>query len=435
MTVRTSRIEIFGFGKASGDRDNWLHLSRQMQRMLNRMWQIWLVHHAGQNSAALLRKHLDDFAEWRKIKKGAKPKWPVQNCDKTLSNRIYHIISDEFPDVNARTRVLLQNKWQGTLSTRKAANGSLPGWVSILFGNESIPSFTRPQPIVFDKDNGRLEKIDGVHMLTVRIERLCGAEGKVKPSVVESCALMTNKRKAASMRTVIDRCISGEYSWKGSSLLFDRGKWFALLSYEMPKNDRKPLDIGKTMYVIPGKLTPWILMAISDDKRDAWRFGGGGKHVEYARRTILDERASRKEHYRWAGSAQKGSGRGRADAVWTKLSSRWKDFVKRYNHEVSRRIVNMCVMRGVGRIVYCQAKDSQRDRTYLAKAGNRQGSAMLWDFFQMGTLLAYKCEHEGIEYEKHETKARTDDDGSLSRVRKPNDKPSKTGGKRQAISV
>jgi hypothetical protein len=248
---------------------------------------------------------------------------------------------------------------------------------------------------------------------------------------------MTGKRKAASVRTIIDRCIAGEYAWKGSSLLFDRGKWFALLSYDMPKKDHTPLDSGKTMYVIPAKSGPWILQTVdAKGKTDRWYFGGEGKHIEYARRTILDERASRKEHYRWAGSAQKGSGRGRADAVWTKLSSRWKDFVKRYNHEISRRIVNMCVQRGIGRIVFCQPKDSQREKTFLATVGNRPGSAMLWDFFQMGTLLAYKCEHEGVEYAKHETKITPkDDDGSVSRLRKTNGKPSTGGRKRQTVSV
>ena len=94
------------------------------------------------------------------------------------------------------------------------------------------------------------------------------------------------------------------------------------------------------------------------------------------------------------------------------------------------------MVRDAGRIVFCQPKDSQRDKTYLATAGNRQGSAMLWDFFQMGTLLAYKCEHDGINYAKHETRiAPPDDDGSVSRVRKPNGKQITGGRKRQAIGV
>ena len=444
--VRTTRIEIFGFGRTSGERENWVHMSRQMQRMLNRMWQIWLVHHAEASSADLLRKHLDDFAKWKTTKQGTKPKWPCNACEKTLSNKIYHTITKEFPDVNARTRVLVQNKWQGTLTTRKAANGSLPGWVSILFGNESIPSFTRPQPFAFDHENGKLSRNDKRCELTVRIERLFAEAGTVKKSLVETCELMTGKRKAAGVRKIIDRIIDGEYGWKGSSLLFDRGKWYALLSYQMPDKDHKPLDSGSTLYVVPAKNRPnlpfqlearsdgiadaprkrrgrgpWLIKTVdAKGKIDRWLFGGEGKHIEYARRAILDERSSRKEHYRWAGSAQKGNGRQRADAVWTKLSSHWKNFVKRYNHEVSRRLVNMCVQRGIGRIVYCQPRDSQRDKTYLATVGNRPGSAMLWDFFQMGTLLAYKCDHEGITYEKHETKTPSNEnDNGVQNVRRP----------------
>jgi len=148
MTVRAAKIEIVGFGRESGSRDNWKQLAIDCQRMQNRLWQIWLVHHSINGSAEKLRSHFDAYNEWQKTKKGKKPEWPCKALEAPLTKSadeksFYRILSAEFPGVNVRTRGLLTNAWQSRLSKRKAANGNLPGWVSILFANESLPSFTR----------------------------------------------------------------------------------------------------------------------------------------------------------------------------------------------------------------------------------------------------------------------------------------------------
>jgi hypothetical protein len=406
MAVRAAKIEIAGFGKASGQRDNWKKLSVDCQRMTNRLWQIWLVHHVNNGSASKLREHFEAYRKWNEADKrtrGAKPAWPCKVVEPPLtksadSASFYRILSAEFPGVNVRTRGLLTNAWQSKLNKRKAASGNLPGWVSILFANESLPSFTKPQPIPFDKDNAKLRKDGKDYVLELRVERL--ADGK---SVVEPCALILGKRKCRSVRATVDKILSGEFAWKGSSIIFERGKWFASISYEMPSRERPELDTSKILYVRPGRLSPW---RVSIGRGRSWRFGGNGKHVEYARRTIQKERIGRGEHYRWSGANQKGHGGDRARSVWTKLSSRWKDFTKRYNNEVTRQIVNMAVNRGCGRIVYLQPTDRCRR------------SAMYWDYFQFGSILAAKCETEGVEYGVEKRNTKNVAAGSVRGVRK-----------------
>lgn len=418
MAVRATRIEIFGFAKER--REAWRQLAIDCQRMQNRLWQIWLVHHSQNGSANKLRNHFDAFNRWKESKIGSKPNWPCKAIEEPLTKSadarsFYRILSAEFPEVNVRTRGLLTNAWQSKVNTRKAANGSLPGWVSILFANESLPSFTRPQPIPFDHDNAKLYRNGDKYVCEFRIERL--GDGK---SVIEPCELMLNKRKAHSVRKIVDRIISGEFAWKGSNLVYDRGKWFVALSYEMPVKVRTQCDTDRILFVRPGRASPWRVMIGGD----SWNFGGNGAHVANARRAIIAERNSRKTHYRWAGSNQKGHGRGRADAVWTKLSSRWKDFTKRYNNEVTRQLINLAVSRGCGRIVYLQPKDRQRDSRYLSRIGNDDRSSMSWDYFQFGSMLAAKCETEGIEYgakaKKQKTKATTSRVRSVRKVIRTN---------------
>lgn len=413
MAVRCARIEIAGFGKTSGRRDNWKQLAIDCQRIKNRLWQIWICHHVNNGSASKLRDHFTAYERWQETKAGNKPEWPCNAIGHELQDTkddrsFYRIINAEFPGIHIRTRGLIINSWQSLLLKRKSSSGSLPGWVAILFALESVPSFTKPQPIPFDKQNARLAKDGDVYVLNIRIDR---SEDTGK-AVAERCELILGKRKCRSVRATVDKILRGEYAWKGSDIVFDKGKWFASISYEIPKSDRKALDDEKVMFVRPGCYHPWIVRVGGKQ----WHMGGNGANVEHARRSLQRERASRKEHYRWAGSNQKGHGRHRADHVWTKLSSRWKDFAKRYNHELSRRIVQAAIKSGCGRIVYLQPKEKQRDSRQLSKAGNDGRHAMYWDYFQFGSMLASKCESEGIEYgAKPKAKAST---GRVRGVRK-----------------
>lgn len=418
VTIRATRVELFGFCR-DGEivdkerRDAWRHVATQCQRLMNRCWQVWLCHHSNNNSADKLRQHFEAYNRWKETGKGKKPPFPVQACDKKLQQVIYRMAAEEFPDVHSRVRALVMNKWKQTLSNRKSASGSIKGWIAILFGNESIPSFTRPIPIPFDRQNGSLSRDGESYRLTVRIERLTVGDNASRAmgqrfSMVEMCNLMVNKRKSMSVRRIVDRILSGEYTFKGSALVCDRGKWYASISYEMPQRKTVKLNKSRTLYVLPAKArSPFVLLTVDEKgRRDVWRYGGRGRLIEYMRRHVLAERDSRKEHYRWAGSAQKGHGRHRAYTVWTKLSSRWKDGVKRFNHQVTRNMVDLCQQRGIGRIVYWQPVEDQRDRTFLARAGNQPGSAMTWDWFQIGTMLAYKCEEAGIDYETRKSTPR-----------------------------
>lgn len=287
----------------------------------------------------------------------------------------------------------MTNAWQSLLGSRKASSGSLPGWVAILFGLESVPSFHRPQPIPFDKDNAKLLQTEEGIVVRVRLDR----DEVTGKSTVDDLPLLLNKRKARQARVVADRLLSGEYTWKGSNVIYSRGKWYLALCYEMPANSHLSLDPKRVLYVRPGKRSPW---RVSVNRAESWPFGGNGLHVTHARKAVQAERNSRKAHYRWAGSNQKSHGRRRADAAWTKLASRWRDFTKRYNNEVSRQLIRLAVSRGCGRIVYITPNERVRESRFLSLAGNDRRSAMSWDYFQFGSMLAAKCESEGIEYGK-----------------------------------
>ena len=402
--IRMTRIEIFRF--CNGDkvrRRAWRQLASRMQMMTNRMWQIWLVWHINNGSADKLRVHFEAFNKWKESGKvGKKPEWPVKAIPSELFSSkfpesVYRIVSHVFPDIACRTRVLAEKRWRDTLSKRKSSRGSLPGWVAILFSCEAQPSFTHPLPIPFDKCSGKGFRKDkeGNYWLDIRVERL----GE-RVNFNDSLQLMLNRRKARHTRVIVDKVISGDYDFKGSMLKLDdrTGKWFVLLSYSSPP-ESYTVDPGKEIHLVPGKSSPWVVFTVKGLLRDAWRCGGSGRHVTYFRGQLQANRWARQEQYRWAGSVQKGRGARRAKAVWPKRSSRWRHFTKKYNEIVAKRIVEVAVSRGIGTVVYHQPKESQRDKCFLFKSGRESRSSMTWDWFQMKSLLASKCEAYGVDFE------------------------------------
>ncbi len=395
--IRATKIEIWKFCEGNHTRrEKWMRIAEQVQRMQNRMWQLWLVHHVQNDSADKVRKHLDNFKKWNvadKKTRGPKPKWPVQAIDKEISKIIYDAIAAEFSDVHGRTRELVRNKWKQTLNKRKAARGKLPGWVAILFANESLPSTTKPQPIPFD--NGNFLKGGGLtrgrfneYKLDCCIER--GEDGASFRDVAE---LMMNRRGMYSIRVILDRVMSGEYTFKGSSLVYKKGKWFASICYEQPTFKHPRLDPGRTLQLIPGKTSPWIVVK----SNGPFRYGGRGRHIVHVRRLIQDERWGRQEGNRWGSSSTKGRGRKRAEAAWTKLTNRWVDFRCTNNDKLTKKIIAMAVESGIGRIVYHQPMDSNRDKTFLASRGRHPKSSMTWDWHQVGSQLKAKAEEFGIQ--------------------------------------
>jgi hypothetical protein len=421
VTVRCVSVELWKFcGDEQELRDRWLELSRTIQQMTNRCWQLWLSHHTQQNSVVQIRLFLDQYKRWKETGQGDKPKNPIECYPKELGKEIYHRCSAEFETMNKRTLVLLMNKWMKTLTSRKAANGVLPGWVAILLGNEQIPSFSRPLPIPFDKVNCGWSEENGFPCMILRVDRLPDS-GK---SIVQKCQLMVGKRKTQSVRKIVERVISGEYSFKGSALCFDRGKWFAQISYEMPSNTRSELEANKVLLIKAGKKSPWLVRFCGSGS--TWKFGGSGRHVKAMRQWLQQERWSRQENYKWVGSATKGHGGKRARAPWEKLTARWKDFMKRYNHEITRSLVNQCINRGFGKVVYYQPKDEYRDKCFLAREGRDERSRMTWDWFQFGTLLKQKCDHEGITCEVR---------ASVRAVSKTDRRPATRRGRKPVVTV
>lgn len=423
MTTKCTSIEILRFADGKERKEAWLQLSEECQRAHNTLWSYWLVYHTMNGSADLLHQYIADVKTWDNTKpRGPKPKWPVQAFPKgtdwpyssqkrakrkgeeasppDLQNDLYHLLTEKHPDLSARTCATIVQKWAKDVKKRKAARGVLPAWAAILINKQGMPSFSRPLPIpIAASDLGAKEqvltKVGREYHLRVAVQR--GEDGLIH----EDCLLMLHRKKCASVRAIVDRMISGEYTMKGSNIIFSRArnKWFAQIAYEMPPASKPTLVEGRTLYLIPGKCCPWVVLSV-DEKgvRDAWRAFGRRHHVANFRRLLLQQRRKRQEASRWGSETKKGRGRSRATQSWTKYSDAWNRFVNGYQQRMVAKLIELCRTRGYSHIVYCRPNETQAKKTYLVNAGNSPNSKMGWQWYQLQSMLANKCQEVGVEF-------------------------------------
>jgi len=380
----------------------WHELSRDCRDLANFFWQRWLVHHFQNNSVYLLKAWLAERTE-----KGAKAvgKCPVDCIDNKLSNAIYHESSQRFPRLNKRLQVLLLNRLTKTLKSRKAASGSLPGWSAILLGNEGVPSFARPYPILFDKDNGPAkypfvppEERSGNWKLRLRVWRDEDENGKGS-SPVDEIELWCKGKKVRSQVAILEKIATGEYTFQGSQLIYSKSnrKWFARLCYSRPAEVKPDLDAGKTAVLRAGESCPFE-MTLPDGA--TLRPIGGGHFIAPVRKNITIQRLNRRQGYRYAGKNAKGHGRNRAlGKGWWRLQQRDRDFTKHVNRLVARYVVDACIARGIGCLVYRQPEGDAAAASFLHNAGaiGDRKDSVGWPWFELGTYLNQAAQKVGID--------------------------------------
>lgn len=414
--IRILRIEVWKF-KDLDARSRWKKHSDECQEMSNLFYQTWLLWHVQNGTANKIREYNSIVKEWHEQKAAAKsagdkftlkkPKYDGPQCfSKELDALIWSTLTSAYPHVHSRTATLLVAHIKGTLSSRKDTTGTISGWWSILLNREGMPSFTRGVPIPFDKQNTKLippETDKDNWRVRLRISRMDLPEGKqVCPSVEDFFEIGTKKRKTRSIDATLWKIKNDECDFCGSSLQYDRtkNKWFILLAVRYPIEKAK-VDLGKTAVLSARRTRPWTLR---HDGRRKW-LGSRGNAVKSVRSRLIAERRSRQEGYQWSGSSVKGHGRKRACQPWWNLSRVWSDFVKRHNHEVTSAAVKYCVENGIGRLVYRQPEGRFKGRRFLDWAGKRGDvrESSGWDWFQVKSMLSYKCAKVGIHFESEKS--------------------------------
>lgn len=406
-SVRVARFEVAKIhGDAKATFARWFTLMQQCQRVYNVAMRTWLLWHVQNGSIETLKKHFAEFEEWSKADpktRGTKPKWGVKDWTPVLGKAVYAACAKEVDGLNLRPLTLLLDVIRKKIGSLPSSKGSGRGWYRVLLGLQRLPAADDELPIPFDakateKNQGIIApaKDGGNFRLKLRLDRV-RRDGKVSTSTLDDFELRTKPR--GGQTEILWKIKAGEYKFCGSQLLYRGGKWFAGICYQRPTEEHSGLDASNVAVLSPGLTTPWRIR-FRKERTDRW-IVGAGRHVSSVRNNLLTQRWSRQQNYRHAASSTKGHGRKRALVPVEKFAQRWKDFVKTLNHTMTKRLVDKCLARKVGKIVYLQPTGRKRDTRFLATAGKIEGrrDSTNWDWSQVASMLAAKCKHVGIELE------------------------------------
>ena len=372
----------------------WLRQADEVKQVSNLILQTWLHWHIENDSANKLRGWLDKRKELKdkKIRVNKAGACPVVAVSKELSKIIYDKTRELFPHIHTRTLSLLQSRVLSTLKAKKAAKGSLPGWSSILLCNESLPTYSHTQPIPFNNKNSKLIEKSG--RLSIEVRTQLEKPGK---GFSEELKLFSNGRRVRSQVQIFKKILSGEFKFKGSNLRYNQGDntWYVEICHQTPVHRREDIDKGKVAYLVPGRDVPFKLV-IPGRKRHVW-LQHRGHHIESQRKRVFNARRSHGRNYRNA-TTRKGKGYQHANRWRDKYSRMWQNFVKRVNHNTSQKAVSECLERGIGKLVYCKPGGVVSENRVVSKLGSTGRDQSTWEFFQLKTMLEYKCQRVGIEF-------------------------------------
>ena len=373
-------------------------LSEEVKRINNDVGFFWLQWHLDKGHDQLVREWV---ATYRRIQqadpKGKAPKCPVESWPKELGKQIWHWIVGRHRGVNSRVVALAINRAKAQYTTMPASNGAWKRWIRVLCGDGEMPTYSNRLPIPFDRQNGRLQRDDAGYQLSVGVARVV-EPGKRRATPNQwILSLRTKGRKLDSLRTIMGRVLAGEYKYMGSSIVENDDGWYVLLSYELPPVVKADLNPDRVALLSPAVGRPvdlWI-----DGHKEGLR--RRGRLIEVRMRAISAQFRSRQKAYHYASSASKGHGRKRATRSWVhKLERARQDLKSTYNQQLAHDVVQRCVQLGHGTLVFYMPDDRRKKTRFLELAGklDRFDRKSSWDWFQFKTLLARRCEDEGVRF-------------------------------------
>ncbi len=270
----------------------------------------------------------------------------------------------------------------------------------LLYGRVSLPTYKKDMPLDIHKDWISVMLEDktiqyGLYHDYDSPGELCDAlENDAAPKVhirfannITFDVIFGNPYKAHEMRVVFERIFSGEYEVCGSSIGFDKrtGKKLILnLCLQVPEEDKNKLDEN----IVVGVDRGLAHLAVCALNTDAYKRESIGTYDDFVRKRMQIQ-AQRKSLQGALKTTKGGHGRGKKLRHLERLETHEREFVKNYNHIVSRKVVEFALKN--------HAKYINLEN--LSGFGEEEGHEFVlrnWSYFELQTMIQYKAAKEGI---------------------------------------
>lgn len=294
----------------------------------------------------------------------------------TLDNYIYHHLRDEYADLSSA---------MVNAVVRKAAQRYKASRFNIEKGKESVPSYKRDQPVLLHNKDG-IRLTGDVHnaevlltMFSREYQKRTNLDSRVRFKV------MVCDR---TQESILSKVLDGQYGLGQCQLVYDKRKWFLLLTYQFTPEERK-LDPEKILGVDLGEA--YAIYASSVGEYERLRIEGG-EVTEFAQRCEA-RRKSLQHQAAYCGEGRIGHGtKTRVDAVYS-MQDRIANFRKTINHRYSKALVDFAVKNGYGTI---QMEDLSGIKSNLEYPRRLQH----WTYYDLQSKIEAKAAEAGIVVRK-----------------------------------
>lgn len=266
----------------------------------------------------------------------------------------------------------------------------------LLYGKVSLPTYRKDNPLLLHVDYVRLRssnphRDNGIYhnyeSHTEFLEKLYSKDLEIFIKFANNITfklVLGNPHKSAALRSEIQQIFEENYKICGSSIQIDGKKIILNLSMEIPKQELK-LDENTVVGVDLGQAIPAVCGL---NNNDYIKQSIGSKDDFLRIRTQLHSQRRRLQKSLKMTSG--GHGRKKKLRPLERLSDRERNFVKTYNHKVSKEVVDFAIKNNAKYINLESLKGYDINKFILRN----------WSYYELQQFITYKAAKYGIEVRK-----------------------------------
>ena len=294
---------------------------------------------------------------------------------KRLDGYIYSRVKDSCGDMaSGNINATLQKAWN-KYGTSK---------LDVLRGQMSLPSYKKDQPLVIEKHNIRLS-MDGQQALA---EITLFSNKFKKENSLSSNVLFAFQLHDGTQRRILNSVLSGEYGLGQCQLVYDRPKWFLLLTYTFTPQNRQ-LDPDRILGVDLGEC--YALCASVFGEYGSLRIEGG-EVTAYAKKLEARKRSLQKQAA-VCGEGRKGHGTKTRVADAYQMQDRIANFRDTVNHRYSKALIDYALKNQCGTIQMEDLSGIRQDTGFPKFLQH-------WTYYDLQSKIENKAKEHGIRIVK-----------------------------------
>jgi len=290
---------------------------------------------------------------------------------KRLDGYIYDDLKDRFPDfASSNLNAAIQTAWKKYKQSQK----------DVYIGKMTLPSYKSDQPLPINKQSIKIYDEEREHIVELN---LFSTKHKKEHGLASNVRFRINLHDN-TQHAIYERVLSGEYTLGQCQLLYDRPKWFFILTYSFKPAQNK-LDPDKILGVDMGETC--ALYASTFGEQGSFVINGG-EVSEYAKREEARKRSLQKQAA-VCGEGRIGHGtKTRVSSVY-KEQERISNFRDTINHRYSKALIEYAVKNGCGTI-------QMEDLSGIRQSTDFPKFLRHWTYYDLQQKIKTKAKETGI---------------------------------------